>query len=49
MCAASREQADRAVSYIGKNCTLVETSDSEHAIHTVHMDDYIGAVNSLMK
>lgn len=49
MCAASREQAERAVSYIGDNCTLVETSDSEHGIHTVHMDDYNSAVKLLMK
>ena len=49
MCAASREQAERAVSYIGSNCQLVETSDSDHAIHTVHKDDYIQTVNSLRK
>ena len=49
MCAATREQAERAVSYIGDNCRLTETSDSEHVIHTVHMEEYIEAVNSLMK
>ena len=49
LCAATREQAERAVSYIGDNCRLVETSDSDHLIHTIHMEDYIGAVNSLMK
>ena len=25
LCAASREQAERAVSYIGDNCRLIET------------------------
>ena len=49
LCAASREQAERAVSYISENCTLVETSDSDHMIHTVHMEEYINAVNSLLK
>lgn len=47
LCAASREQADRAVAYIGDNCRLVETPDSEHVIHTAHSDLYIEAVNSL--
>ena len=49
LCAASREQAERAVSYIGDNCRLIETSSSDHTIHTVHKDDYINAVNSLLK
>jgi len=49
LCAASREQAERAVKYIGDNCKLVETSDSDHVIHTVHSEDYINAVNSLSK
>lgn len=49
LCAASREQAERAVSYIGENCTLIETSTSDHLIHTVHSDVYIDAVNSLLK
>lgn len=48
LCAASREQAERAVSYIGNNCRLVETEDSDHAIHTTHMELYIEAVNSLL-
>ena len=48
LCAASREQADRAVSYIGDNCRLVETEDGEHVIHTVHSALYIEAVNSLL-
>lgn len=47
LCAASREQAERAVSYIGENCRLVETDTSDHVIHTVHSDVYIDAVNSL--
>ena len=45
LCAASREQAERAVSYIGDNCRLIETSNSDHIIHTVHMEEYINAVN----
>ena len=36
LCAASREQAERAVSYIGDNCRLIETDTSDHVIHTVH-------------
>lgn len=49
LCAASREQAERAVSYIGDNCRLIETDSSDHVIHTVHSDEYIEAVNSLLK
>ena len=49
LCAASREQAERAVSYIGNNCRLMETDTSDHVIHTVHSDEYIEAVNSLLK
>ncbi len=49
LCAASREQAERAVSYIGANCRLVETSSSDHVIHTVHRDVFIEAVDSLRK
>ena len=45
----SREQAERAVGYIGDNCTLVETDTNDHVIHTVHSDVYIDAVNSLLK
>lgn len=48
LCAASREQAERAVEYIGENCTLLETDTSDHAIHTVHKDFYIDTVNSLL-
>lgn len=32
LCAASREQAERAVSYIGDNCHLVEKDTSDHVI-----------------
>ena len=48
LCAASREQAERAVSYIGDNCRLIETDTSDHVIHTVHKDFYIEAVNSML-
>ena len=46
-CAATREQAERAVSLIGSNCRLVETDTNDHVIHTVHSGVYIDAVNSL--
>ena len=49
LCAASREQADRAVSLIGENCRLVETDTSDHLIHDVHKETYLGAVNSFVK
>lgn len=49
LCAASREQAERAISYIGENCRLVETDTSDHVIHTVHSNEYIEVVNSLQK
>lgn len=49
LCAASKEQAERAVSYVGDNCKLIETDSSDHVIHTVHSDVYIEAVNSLLK
>lgn len=48
LCAASREQAERAVSYIGDNCTLIETTTSDHVIHSAHQKEYIEAVNSLL-
>ena len=47
LCAASREQAEREVSYMGDNCRLVETENSDHVIHTAHSAFYIEAVNSL--
>ena len=37
------------ISIIGSNCRLVETEDSDHAIHTVHMELYMDAVNSLLQ
>ena len=49
LCAAGKEQAQRAVSYIGNNCTLIETATSDHSIHSVHRDVYIDAVNSLLE
>lgn len=49
LCAASREQAERAVGYIGENCTLLETDTSDHTIHTVHKDFYIDTINSLLE
>lgn len=48
LCAASREQAERAVGYIGDNAKLIETEDSSHAIHTAHSGLYIDALNSLL-
>ena len=48
LCAASRGQAERAVSYIGDSCRLTETDDSEHLIHAAHPDVYLAAVNSLI-
>ena len=48
LCAASREQAERAAAYIGNNCLLVETENSDHVIHTAHSVFYIEAVNSLL-
>ena len=49
LCAASREQAERAAAYIGNNCLLVETENSDHVIHTAHSAFYIEAVNSLLQ
>ena len=48
LCAASREQAERAAAYIGDNCRLIETENSDHVIHTAHSAFYIDAVNSLL-
>lgn len=47
LCAASREQAERAAAYIGNNCRLVEMDTSDHVIHSVHEEEYLEAVNSL--
>ncbi len=47
LCAATREQAERAVGYIGENCRLVESDTSDHTIHTKHRELYIETLNSL--
>ena len=49
LCAAAREQAERAVSYIGDNCRLAETEDNAHLIHTTHSEFYINTVNSMLE
>lgn len=49
LCAASKEQAERACSYIGDNCGWVETKDSNHGIHAVYSDIYLEAVNSFLR
>ena len=49
LCAASREQADRAVALIGANCKLIETDNSDHNIHGVHKEVYLDVVNSFLK
>ncbi len=48
LCAASKEQAQRAASYI-TDCIFVETTTSDHSIHEVHKDVYIDALNSLLR
>ena len=48
LCAATKEQADRAVSLIGKSCKLVETENSNHNIHISHMMVYLDSVNSFL-
>lgn len=48
LCAASREQAERAVAYIGENCELIETDTSDHSIHGVHEELYIDTVNGFL-
>lgn len=48
LCAATQEQAKRAVSYIGRNCQLIETDSSAHLIHSVHKEEYLMAVDSLL-
>ena len=49
LCAASKEQAERAVALIGDNCQLIETEDSNHNIHGVHTQVYLDAINSFLK
>lgn len=48
LCAASKEQADRAVSMLGDNCRLVETPDSNHNIHGKHTEIYLEEINSFL-
>lgn len=48
-CAASNEQAERAADYIGENCTIIETSTSDHLIHLVHSDVYIDTINKFLE
>lgn len=48
LCAATREQAERAVGYIGDKCTLVETNTSDHTIHSVHSDVYVDTINKFL-
>jgi len=49
LCAASKEQAERAVALIGDNCQLIETEDSNHNIHGIHTQIYLDAINSFLK
>lgn len=49
LCAASKEQAECALSYIGDNCRWIETKDNNHGIHSVHSELYLEAVNTLLK
>ena len=49
LCAASKEQAERAVELIGDNCQLIETEDSNHNIHGIHTQIYLDAINSFLK
>lgn len=49
LCAASKEQADRAVALIGENCTLIETDTSDHSIHDVHEEQYIAVINGFLE
>lgn len=49
LCAASKEQAERAVELIGNHCRLIETEDSDHNIHGVHAQVYLDAINSFLK
>ena len=48
LCATTREQAERAVRYIGDQCTLVEMNTSDHTIHSVHSDVYVDTVNKFL-
>lgn len=48
LCAASREQAERAAGYIGEKCHLIDTDTSDHTIHTKHKQLYLDTLNSLL-
>lgn len=49
LCAASKEQADRAVALIGENCKMVETKNSDHNIHVSHEEVYLNVINSFLE
>lgn len=49
LCAASREQAERAVGLIGDNFQLIETEDGNHNIHGTHNQVYLDTINSFLK
>ena len=49
LCAASGEQAQRAVALVGDNCRLIETEDSNHNIHGTHKQIYLNTINSFLK
>ena len=49
LCAASREQAERAVALIGNHCSLIETENSSHNIHGTHTQIYVDAINSFLE
>lgn len=48
LCAATREQAERAVAYIGDHCTLIETDTSDHTIHQAHKNLYLEVINGFL-
>ena len=41
-------EAERAVRYIGDQCTIVEMNTSDHTIHSVHSDVYVDTVNKFL-
>lgn len=49
LCAASREQAERAAAIIGGNCRLIETETSDHNIHGTHTEIYVDTINRFLK
>lgn len=49
LCAASREQAERAAALIGGNSRLIETDNSNHNIHGTYTQVYVDAINSFLK